>query len=176
MIFVIKLFAINCQKRQVLIDVDKPQHDSGVHDLIAYKPTDSHYYLLHLSSRPQQVKNSIPFPQFFRLRRLCSDNSDFNSKCKEMSQFFKNVAALTLLSPQAGIVPKKSIKKPHYKRHKAKKPTEFHSPSPTVPQNLAVKNVILKNFKFSAMIPKLNIYFFDLLLFHSNATKKWVIL
>lgn len=38
------------------------------------------------------------------------------------------------------------------------------------PPNLAVKIVILKNL--SLMIPKLNIYFLYLLLFHSNATKK----
>ena len=37
------------------------------------------------------------------------------------------------------------------------------------PQNLAIKNVILKNF--SAMIPKLNTYFLYHHSFHSNATK-----
>ena len=29
---------------------------------------------------PSQVKNSIPFSQFLRLRRLCSDDSDFSEK------------------------------------------------------------------------------------------------
>ena len=44
---------------------------------------------LHSSSHPQHVKNTIPFPQFLRLRRLCSDDTDFNNKCEEMCQFFK---------------------------------------------------------------------------------------
>ena len=54
-----------------------------------YKPTDSHNYLLHSPSHPQHVKNAIPFPQFVRLRHLCSDDADFNDKCDEMCQFFK---------------------------------------------------------------------------------------
>ena len=41
------------------------------------------------------------------------------------------------------------------------------------PQNLAVKNVILKNFKIFAMIPKLNTSFLYHHLFHSNATKTY---
>ena len=54
-----------------------------------YKSTDSHDYLLHSPSHPQHVKNAIPFPQLVRLRRLCSDDADFNDKCDEMCQFFK---------------------------------------------------------------------------------------
>ena len=56
---------------------------------VHYKPTGSHNYLLHSSSHPQHVKNAIPFSQFLRLRRLCSDDTDFNNKCEEMCRFFK---------------------------------------------------------------------------------------
>ena len=35
------------------------------------------------------VKNSIPYSQFLRLRRLCSDDSDFSNKAQEMCQFFE---------------------------------------------------------------------------------------
>ena len=55
---------------------------SSVH----YKPTDSHSYLLHSSSHPAHVKNSIPYSQFLRLRRLCSDNTDFSEKADEMTR------------------------------------------------------------------------------------------
>ena len=34
-------------------------------------------------------KNSIPYSQFLRLRRLCSDDSDFSNKSQEMCQFFE---------------------------------------------------------------------------------------
>ena len=44
--------------------------------------------LLYSSSHPSHVKNSI-HSQFLRLRRLCSDDSDFSSKSEEMCQFFE---------------------------------------------------------------------------------------
>ena len=53
-----------------------------------YKPTDSHSYLLYSSSHPSHVKNSIPYSQFLRLRRLCSEDSDFSLKSEEMCEFF----------------------------------------------------------------------------------------
>jgi len=53
-----------------------------------YKPTDSHSYLLYSSSYPSRVKNSIPYSQFLRLRRLCSDESDFSLKSEELCNFF----------------------------------------------------------------------------------------
>ena len=56
---------------------------------VHYKTTDSHSFLLYSSSHPSHVKNSIPYSQFLRLRRLCSDDSDFSSKSEEMCQFFK---------------------------------------------------------------------------------------
>ena len=56
---------------------------------VYYKPTDSHSYLLYSSSHPSHVKNSIPFSQFLRLRRLCSDDSDFFHKSESMCQFFE---------------------------------------------------------------------------------------
>ena len=37
---------------------------------------DSHSYLLFSSSHPNHTKQSIPYSQFLRLRRLCSDDKD----------------------------------------------------------------------------------------------------
>ena len=34
------------------------------------------------------MSNSRPFSHFFRLRRLCSDDSDFSEKSEAMYQFF----------------------------------------------------------------------------------------
>jgi len=55
---------------------------------VHYKPTYSHSYLLDSSSHPSHVKNSIPYSQFLRLRRLYSDDSDFSSSSEEMCNFF----------------------------------------------------------------------------------------
>ena len=43
-------------------------------------------YCTHLPTR--LMSDSIPYSQFLRLRRLCSEDSGFNSKCNEMSNFF----------------------------------------------------------------------------------------
>ena len=56
---------------------------------VYYKPTDSHSYLLYSSSHPSHVKNSIPFSQFPRLRRLCCDDSDFFRKIRGNEPVFR---------------------------------------------------------------------------------------
>ena len=52
---------------------------------VFYKPTDSHRYLLFSSSH---TKRSIPFSQFLRLRRICSEDEDFQARSLEMRHFF----------------------------------------------------------------------------------------
>ena len=71
------------------LDIKVSISGNGLCTSVHYKPTDSHSYLLHSSSHPSHVKNSIPYSQFLRLRRLCSDDSDFSNKSKEMCQFFE---------------------------------------------------------------------------------------
>jgi hypothetical protein len=41
------------------------------------KPTDSHSYIQYDSAHPQRCKDSIPFSQFLRVRRICSSTIDF---------------------------------------------------------------------------------------------------
>ncbi|XP_062914076.1 uncharacterized protein LOC134351618 [Mobula hypostoma] len=55
---------------------------------VYYKPTDSHSYLDYSSSHPVSCKNVIPFLQFLRLRRICSQDEAFHSRTREMSSFF----------------------------------------------------------------------------------------
>ena len=114
---------------------------TGLSTSVHYKPIDSHDYLLHSCSHPQQVKDAIPFSQFLRLRRLCSDDTDFNNKCENMRQFFKKRG-----NPDSAVTmhrqtprPNKSTKRPHYKLHRTKKSTEFHSPLPTIHKTLQSK-------------------------------------
>ena len=57
---------------------------------VYYKPTDSHSYLSYSSSHPKHTLDSIPYSQFLRLRRLCSDDVDFADKCQDMCSFFLN--------------------------------------------------------------------------------------
>ena len=64
--------------------------DTTVH----YKPTDSHSYLQYQSSHPHKCKNSIPYSQFLRLRRICSSDAEFSERGKEMLGF--SISAVTL--------------------------------------------------------------------------------
>jgi hypothetical protein len=54
------------------------------------KPTDSHSYLLYSSAHPLKCKQSIPFSQFLRIRRICSNLEDFDKHIVEFSSHFLN--------------------------------------------------------------------------------------
>ena len=56
---------------------------------IHYKPTDTHSYLNYASSHRTRCKEAIPYSQFLRLRRICSDETDFEEKSQEMAVFFQ---------------------------------------------------------------------------------------
>ena len=112
-----------------------------------YKPTDSHSYLLYSSSHPSHVKNSIPYSQFLRLRRLCSDDSDFSSKSEEMCQFFEKrgypVSVVKAGHHRAQQFDRQSSLQTSQKDKNDRIPftLTFH------PHNHAVKSIILSNFK-----------------------------
>ena len=109
--------------------------------------TDSHRYLLHLSSRPTHVKNSIPFSQFPRLRRFCSNEIDFSRTSEEMLQFFKNRGYLDSVVKTA----QQRAQTTNQQSAPQTSPNEENQRIPFTltfdPANLPVKNIILKNFK-----------------------------
>ena len=70
------------------LDIKVSIEGNGLCTSVHNKPTDSHSYLLYSSSHPSDVKNSIPYSQFLRVRRVCSDDSDFSLKSEEMCNFF----------------------------------------------------------------------------------------
>ena len=70
----------------ILIQLNEGHLSSSVY----YKPTASHAYLDYRSSHPLGTLNSIPYSQFLRLRRLCSDEADFTTQAKAMAAKFIN--------------------------------------------------------------------------------------
>ena len=52
------------------------------------KPTDSHNYLYYDSAHPQRCKDSIPYSQFLRIRRICTLNEDFDRNVIELCKHF----------------------------------------------------------------------------------------
>ena len=67
------------------------------------KPTDSHSYLRFNSAHPSKCKQSIPFSQFLRIRRICSDISDFDKHIVTFSRYFLNRGYPLSLLEQAAI-------------------------------------------------------------------------
>jgi len=52
------------------------------------KPTDSHNYLLYNSAHPKKCKQSIPYSQFLRIRRICTKTSDYDRHIVTLSNHF----------------------------------------------------------------------------------------
>ena len=129
------------------LDIKLSINDNGLSTSVHYKPTDSHNYLLHSSSHPQHVKNAIPFSKFLRLRRLCSDDTDFKNKCEEICQFFKKCgypdSAVTTGKHRAQEIDRETALQTSQNEETDRIPftLTYH------PQNHAIKSVILKNFK-----------------------------
>ena len=92
------------------------------------------------------LKNSIPYSQFLRHRRLCSD-SDFSSKSEKMFQFFEKrgypVFVVKAGHHHAQQFDRQSTLQTLQKDKNARIPftLTFH------PHNHAVKSIILNNFK-----------------------------
>ena len=63
--------------------------DDHISTTIYYKDTDTHTYLHHQSSHPSHYKKGLPCSQLLRLRRLCSEDSDFLEKRGEMVSVFE---------------------------------------------------------------------------------------
>jgi len=52
------------------------------------KPTDAHLYLNAKSSHPQHVIRNIPKGQFIRLRRICSDTTNYIKHSRKYIEYF----------------------------------------------------------------------------------------
>ena len=64
-------------------------NDTGkISTSIYTKPTDAHNYLSYYSCHPKNCKNLIPYSQYLRLRRICSDTDDFTHHAREMTKHF----------------------------------------------------------------------------------------
>ena len=67
------------------IYIDKNRH---LQTTLYTKPTDTHNYLHYKSAHPKHLKNSLPYSQALRLRRICTKDSELKSHCQEMEANF----------------------------------------------------------------------------------------
>ena len=52
------------------------------------KETDTHNYLHRKSAHPENLKQTIPYGQALRVRRICTTKEDLDTSCKKMTEDF----------------------------------------------------------------------------------------
>ena len=84
-------FTVNHSVEEVsFLDVLVKKKGNKLVTSVYSKPTDSHLYLSQQSNHPKHMIKNIPKSQFLRLRRICSDNSDFINQCSKYIKYFVN--------------------------------------------------------------------------------------
>ena len=84
-------FTVNQSTDEVsFLDVRVMNKNGKISTSVYSKPTDSHLYLSQTSNHPKHVLKNIPKSQFLRLRRICSDTSDFMNQCNRYMEYFTN--------------------------------------------------------------------------------------
>lgn len=68
------------------LDVKVLKTDVGLTTDLFVKPTDKHQYLHSTSCHPRHCKTSIAYSQALRLRRICSNDSDFIHHSQELKK------------------------------------------------------------------------------------------
>ena len=70
------------------LDVTLNKSGNIVKTSLYSKPTDAHLYLDAKSSHPPHIVQNIPKGQFIRVRRICSEDADFENNVNHMKKYF----------------------------------------------------------------------------------------
>ena len=143
------------------LDINLRISGDHIRTSIHYKATDTHSYLHYDSSHPRHCKQSLPYSQLLRLRRICSDQADFLNKAQEMASFFerRGYSAQTLkhdlekmkqLSQSDALTKSNSTKE---KMNRIPLILTYH------PLNSRVQRILLDNFKVIADDPATSFIF-----------------
>ena len=68
------------------LDVLVSVTETGIKTSLYKKPTDRPTYLMYCNFHPHHIKSSIVFSQLLRLKRICSDVSDYEHEVKVLTQ------------------------------------------------------------------------------------------
>ena len=82
-------FETNISESEInFLDVKVRIKDNKITSSLYTKDTDTLSYLDYSSCHPVSCKKSIPYSQFLRLRRICSNEDDFVLQCKKLAKSF----------------------------------------------------------------------------------------
>ena len=74
------------QQKTHFLDVTVEKKPNGITTNLYTKPTDTHQYLHSSSCHPRHCKTGIAYSQALRLRRICSEDSDFSSHARNLKR------------------------------------------------------------------------------------------
>ena len=63
--------------------------DGRIKTSLYQKPTDRHNFLHHKSYHPSSTKNSLPYSQALRMKRICTSNKDYETATTALRDQFK---------------------------------------------------------------------------------------
>ena len=114
------------------------------------KPTDTHDYLMYSSAHPQRCKDSIPYSQFLRVRRICSRDVDYRKNVMILSMHFLRrqypqklllkAAALTMEKERSLLLTPKPKPKDEFDETQIFLTTTYH------PTDNSVRNIAFQNW------------------------------
>ncbi|XP_014670741.1 PREDICTED: uncharacterized protein LOC106811578 [Priapulus caudatus] len=138
----------------VRVTIDK----GSLHTDVYCKPTDCHPYLRTDSAHPKALIDNIPYGQFFRLKRICSNKVRFDTCCQEFKHLFlKRGYKADLLDKsiqKASQCSRESLLKPKPKAVNTNLRISFimeYNPS-----NPQIKQIIQKHWHVLSALPALN--------------------
>jgi hypothetical protein len=71
------------------VDVRTTLNNGRIKTDLYTKDTDKHQYLYISSNPPRKVKESIPYGLGIRLKRICSDEKDYESRKKDLTKHLR---------------------------------------------------------------------------------------
>ena len=81
-------FAWSVSKEKInYLDVQVIDNKGKIETDLYTKPTDKHKYLFSTSCHPRGCKQSIPYAQALRIRRICSTDKTFEKRAKELTKY-----------------------------------------------------------------------------------------
>ena len=76
------------EKKVHFLDVTIKLEKGNLETSLYNKPTDAHNYFSLKSCHPQNCKEAIPYSQFLRVRKLCSNDDDYIKHSRELARHF----------------------------------------------------------------------------------------
>ena len=86
----IRLTFVKDKNQLAALDVLILLRNGSIATKLYRKPTDSDQYIHWNSAHPIHLKKSIPYSQFLRVKRICSEEEDFEEETRRMMTRFRN--------------------------------------------------------------------------------------